>query len=306
MPILDESAGFIKNGNLGENHGRRGRFWLSLEPRLGTRGVLVGEVRDGVLRDYLPRHTYGVVGVYREGELVVAIAGVRINEDDGLLIQFPRDQILRPGDRVTVQLDNRMEVTHLSGEKLVYRTSYKGVVEAADEGSAQVRPVEFLLIYSERLVASFTAPGYAHPADDRPLRPLAPSPLAGVPAMSVGESPTPLGVLVTRSVDRPHTTVMAFLSSQKGDVFLITHPQMFKMRNLERDPRVAFAVDHRATYDLDKPLDWSYRVQNFTAKLIPRTSALGVGIQREFLAKSPWEGAFFAAPTSVLLHLEPN
>lgn len=260
----------------------------------------------GLLRDFLPRHGYGVVGVYREESLVVEVVGLRIDDDDGLLLQFPREQPLRVGDAVTVQLDNRMDVARLSAKKPVHRTSYRGTVTEADAGTASVVPAGFQLFYSDHLVAPFPALDPGPRPDPRPVVPLVPTTRTSLDERSDAEAGSSLGVLFTRALGRPHSTVMAFLSSRDGDIFLITDPGSFKVQQLLRDPRVAFAVDFRATYDLSRPLDWSYRIQTFRALVVPRSAGLFQTVQDRFIAKSPWEGAFFSDPSSLLVHLAPE
>lgn len=257
----------------------------------------------GLLRDYLPRHTYAVVAGYRDDRIQAAVAAAQIGEDDDLVLQFSGTHGFQAGDQITVHLDNRTQVRQYTDQLPVHRTSYKGEVASADDGFLQVRPRQFQVFHSFRCLDEYRAPGYEFPADPRPVRALAPSPLTEIPGLKADEAGAHLGVMVTRAVDRPHTTVMAFLSSEAGDIFLITDSTSFKGRNLARDPRALFAVDFRATYDLAKPLDWAYRLQPVRTHLIPPTTPLFQSIRNQFLAKNPWEGAFFLAPTSVLLHL---
>jgi hypothetical protein len=132
------------------------------------------------------------------------------------------------------------------------------------------------------------------------------SSLEAVSGLSKAEAKESLGVLVTRGPQRPHSTVMAFLSSDRGDIFFVTDPGSFKAQNLQRDNRAVFAVDFRSSYDLEKPLDWSYRIQTVTAAIIPQSRPLYSQIRRLFLEKNPWNVNFFTAPNSVLVHLEPQ
>ncbi len=260
----------------------------------------------GLLRDFLPRNTYAVVASYRGSDLVVVVAAAMIDDDDGLLLQFTHDHALAVGDAVTVQLDSRMDVARITPELPIYRTSLKGDVVGVDRGTAQVRPQQFEIYYSDKRVGRYQAPGFQFFPDPRPSRALGSSALEGVSGLSDLEAKESLGVLVTRGPQRPHSTVMAFLSSDRGDIFFVTDPASFKAQNLQRDNRAVFAVDFRASYDLEKPLDWSYRIQPVTAALVPPTRPLYGQIRKLFLEKNPWNMNFFTAPNSILVHLDPQ
>ena len=259
----------------------------------------------GLLRDNLPRHTYGVVGTYLGDDLVAAVVAVSIEENDDLVLQFPKTHTFSTGDSVTVQLDNRMSVPRITEELPIHRVSYKGIVTATEPGFIEVRPLQFAIVYSDRLVAEYKDPGYVYPAAPRPEVALEESAQRPGLAWRSDDAQTNLGVLFTRAPERPHSTVMAFLSAGAGDVFLVTRPQSFKARNIVRHPRVLFAVDYRASYDLSKPLDWSYRLLSMKVhKISP--GPLHTEVTQAFLTKNPWNSGFFAAPGSLLLHLVPE
>jgi len=260
----------------------------------------------GLLRDYLPRHTYGVVGAYHDGRLVAAVSAVSIGDDDVLLLQFPGSHPFGPNDLVTVQLDNRMDVARLTAELPVTRTSYEGTVSNLTSDFVEVRPLWFQIVHSDRLLEDYHAPDYRFPEDTRPLVALEESPHALGLHLREDDAETSLGVLLTRAPERPHSTVMAFLSTGSGDVFLVTRPQSRKAYNLFRDPRVVFAVDYRATYDLAKPLDWAYRLLSMKAYRVSTHRALHTEVTEAFLRKNPWNAGFFAAPGAMLLHLAPQ
>lgn len=260
----------------------------------------------GLLRDYLPRNTYGVVGTYHQDDLVAAVAGVSIDDSDGLLLQFPHSHGFCTADLVTVQLDNRLAVRTVTPDLPIHRTSYKGVVTKAAPGFVEVRPVQFQVFFSDRMVEEFRAPGYTFPVDQRPEAPLRESPHGPEFVVRDDDASTNLGVLFTRAPERPHSTVMAFLSAGKGDVFLVTQPHTFKAHNLFRNGQVVFAVDYRDSYDLDKPLDWAYRLLPMHAYRITADRPLYRRVTEAFLQKNPWNAGFFAAPGAVVLHLAPT
>lgn len=259
----------------------------------------------GLLSDHFSRHTYGILSTYRHDQIDAAVAAVSIEESDHLIVQFPGSHSFTKNQLVTVQLDDRMNVARFTAELPVHRTSYKGIIAEVDPGFVEVRPVQFQLFYSDRFVGQYQAPGYQCPEDHRIPVPLGPT-QASNPTWRSADADTNLGVLFTRAIDRPHSTVMAFLSTDRGDIFLVTNPRTFKAHNLFRDPRVVFAVDYRATYDLAKPIDWAYRILPMKAFQIPANVPLHAEVTTAFLTKNPWNSGFFAAPGAVLLHLVPD
>ena len=259
----------------------------------------------GVLRDFLPRHTYGVIGTYRNDRLSATVAAVSIDDADGLFLQFAAAHDFQTGDAVTVQLDSRMDVAHLTAELPVHRTSYKGLVTSASPDNLTIQPVQFQVFYSDKLTGEFHAPGYEFPVDPRPELPLEESPQSCGLKLVPGDADTSLGVLFTRALERPHSTVMAFLSAGRGDVFVITNTATFKAHNLARDPRALFAVDYRDSYDLAKPLTWAYRLLPMKAFKISADRDLYTEVRTAFLKKNPWNVNFFTASGAILLHLAP-
>lgn len=63
---------------------------------------------------------------------------------------------------------------------------------------------------------------------------------------------------MTRTAEQPHTTVMAFLSTQDDDIFIISFPSTFKVQQLQRNPSCCFAIDERANFTFDKAIQWNY------------------------------------------------
>ncbi len=124
----------------------------------------------------------------------------------------------------------------------------------------QVTPLQFELWYGNRVVYSFAQPDYQHPADERPARELPVTPLTGLPVPDLREVENKIGVLVTRAQSQPHTTVLAFLSSDEDDIFFITFPETFKSQLLKRDGRCHFAIDSRAVFTYTRAIEWNYTI----------------------------------------------
>lgn len=259
----------------------------------------------GQLQKFFPSKLVGVCAGYKEDSLVAAVAAVTLHADDTLALEFPKRNPFVPGDPVTVHLDDRVGSEVYSVELRVHRTSYKGTVVSASGSQARLSLGASELYYGSRVVASPQAPGYHHPLDPRPRVALTDSPLRVAPVADDGERSNQLGVLITRAPVRPHTTVMAFLTSV-DDIFLITDTRSFKFQLLSRDPRCAFAIDHRATFSFERQVDWNYTIFETTAHRVDRRSPLFSQIQGEFVQKNPWETAFFSSPDAELLHLAPQ
>jgi len=260
----------------------------------------------GELLNFFPSKLVGVCAGFRDGTLVAAVAAVTIRHDDGLILEFPKANPFVPGQALTVHLDDRVGSEMYSIELKVHRTSYKGTVASVAGNQAQVQVVDYDLFYGTRVVARAQAPGYRHPVDGRPPRALAESPLRSMALADEAEVSNQLGVLITRAPDRPHTTVMAFLSGVEDDIFLITDQRSFKYQLLTRDPGCAFAIDHRATFSFERHVEWNYTIYETRAHRVDQASTLFAPIQREFVHKNPWETAFFSSPDAVLIHLAPS
>jgi hypothetical protein len=260
----------------------------------------------GELRRFLPRHLVGVCAGDKAGTLVAAVAAVTLGADDNLVLSFPKRNPFHAGELVTVHLDDRSGSEVYSVELRVHRTSYRGRVTASEGNEAWVEAIDFDLIHGSRSVARFRRPGYVPSADRRSLVALTESPLKSVALVDDHEASNKLGVLVTRSADRPHATVMAFLNSTDDDIFLITQRDTYKYQNLEKNPRCAFALDHRATFLFERQVDWNYTIFDAVAHRVDPSRPLFRAIQAEFIAKNPWEEPFFSHPLVEMVHLVPQ
>jgi hypothetical protein len=257
------------------------------------------------LRDYMPTRTYAIVCAYSSDGIKAQVAGCAIGRDDGLSLTFPKAHPFVQGDKVTVHLDNRTGVETFDIELRVYRTSYKGIVDSVSANHAEVRPVHYQLIYSTKSIAEYRAPDYRFPPDDRLDGHLPPSRLKDIVVPDDREASNNLGVWITRAEERPHTTVMAFLSTPQDDIFLISHRGTFKSGLIHRDRRCCFAIDHRATYLFEKAVDWNFSIIKAEASLIDRSSPQFETIQALFVQKNPWEEPFFTDPKVEVFHLSP-
>jgi hypothetical protein len=257
------------------------------------------------LFNYLPPRTYGIVSAYHGDEILALVAGVTIREDDSLLLSFPKANPFRKGELVTIHLDNRTGIETFTPDLRVYRCSYKGLVVDSRGEELVVAPEEFLLRYSNRAVIEYMRDGYRYPPDGREGRDLAAASLDPGLLPDPHEEANKLGVWITRGIDRPHTTVMAFLSSRKDDIFVISNRDSFKSSLAHKDGRCAFAIDHRAEYNFERKYEWNYTILTAEARLVPKESPDFGRIQALFVEKNPWEIAFFTGPWVELFHLEP-
>jgi hypothetical protein len=260
----------------------------------------------GELLKFLPYRIYGVVCAYRSGLTDVEIAGVEIAGDDSLELHFPKANPFFVGEAVTIHLDDRSGSELYSIELRVYRCSYKGVVTRVSGTSMTVAPVDFTLVYSTRVVATYRIPSYSYPVETRPIRALEVSPLTRFALPDEKERENKLGVWITRAMGRPHTTVMAFLSSENDDIFLITQAGTFKYENILRDPDCCFAIDHRGSFQFDRAIDWNYTIFKARAHTVPSDHAIFAEVQARFVEKNPWEIAFFSDPEIRMFHLAPE
>ena len=259
-----------------------------------------------MLSNYLPRRTYTVATSYEKGDIIALVGAAEINNDNTIKLTFPKINPFRNHNTITLHLDNRTGVESLNADLRVYRCSYKGSIIESGEYTALVAPLEYQLIYSTNVVEQFKSPVFQYSEDPRPEYELQESELKELSLVDDKEHSNKLGVLITKSIDLPHTTVMSFLSTTVDDIFLITMKGYRKSHNLHCDPTCCFAIDHRATYLFEKAYDWNYTIIKGRAYQISKENPLFAVIQRKFIEKNPWELVFFSSPDIEMLHIQPT
>ncbi len=236
----------------------------------------------------------------------VYICGVEIRDNDDLVLTFPKGHQLVAGDKITLHLDNRTGVDEYDADLRVYRGSYKGQVTKVHDNQVLVTPVEFEIYYGVTVVYRFAEQDYEHPFDNRALNELPVTPLTELPIPDLREVDNKIGVLVTQAKSQPHTTVLAFLSSDDDDIFFITFPETFKSKLLKRDHHCHFAIDSRAVFTYTQAIEWNYTIIEADAYQIPQSHHLFEPIREAFVQKNPWEVGFFSHPQIELYHLKPR
>ncbi|MDK2778642.1 MAG: hypothetical protein KYX62_13370 [Pseudomonadota bacterium] len=262
------------------------------------------------LNDYLGKRVLGVAAAYNnetDMDASIYICIVDIDSDDNLTLFCPRGHRLQAGDNITLHLDNRTGVSEYDADLSVYRLSYKGqVVHCDDDRHLRLKAREFQVMYGMSVVYEYRQPGYEFPPDLRPSSPLAITPLQEVPAIDASEHDNKIGVLITGASGQPHTTVMAFLSTVDDDIFFITLPQTFKAQLMKRQPQCYFAIDSRATFTFEEAVEWNYSIIRGEVFSVPPSHPAFATIQELFVAKNPWEMAFFTHPDIEMYHLRAS
>lgn len=180
------------------------------------------------------------------------------------------------------------------------------MVKQVSANKLHITPIQFELWYGNRVVYSYAIDGYHHAIDNRPLKPLPVSPLLSYPIPDLHEAENKIGVLVTQAMGQPHTTVMAFLSSEDDDIFFITFPETFKSQLLKKDNYCHFAIDSRAVFTYTQAIEWNYSIIEADAYQIPNEHLLFEPIREAFIQKNPWEVGFFSHQQVELYHLKPK
>lgn len=258
-----------------------------------------------MLVNYIPRRTYAIVAGYFDDECVALVGGVALSEPYSIDIAFPKANPFFKDQKVTLHLDNRTGVEVFDRELRVYRSSVKGVVEQSFESGIRVLAMEYQVYYSNKTVETYRSGLYDYPLDDRKELSRLYSDDDRKIVFEDKEFDNKLGVLVTRGVDRPHTTVMAFISTMEDDIYLISHEGTLKSRNLGRDDRCCFAIDHRANYHFEKTYDWNYTIIKGFAAKVRKDGAEFALVQSEFVKKNPWEFGFFSDPKVDMYRIRP-
>ncbi|QXL84498.1 hypothetical protein [Comamonas sp. NLF-1-9] len=255
------------------------------------------------LKDYLGEQFLGILASYQGRGIVHHIGVVYLRRNDQIRFFIPRGHALAMDSLVTLHLDNRTGVDELDAELRVYRASYKGRIVHIDENWITVDPLECQLVHGLKLIEDIRAPGYEYPEDTRAAQAL---PLATLSAMAPPEEKdheNKVGVLTTLTPEQPHTTVLAFLTSEDDDVFLIIEPGTFKLSVLARDPRCFFVIDERAKFTFDEAIHWNYTIMESVAHEIPKGTPLYEQVRTAFIIKNPWEAGFFMLDGLTMLHL---
>ncbi len=234
----------------------------------------------------------------------MAIAKVSFHDDNHLTLNLPLGHKFDKGDLLTIHLDNRTGVDEYDAELRVFRSSYKGQVRAVAGNQLTVDYREFSLVHGIAEVLGLRKPGYQYPADDRTMQELPVTPLTKLPTFNTDEYSNKIGVLVTRTPEQPHTTVMAFLSTTEDDIFIISFPSTFKVQQLQRDNRCCFAIDQRASFTFENAIEWNYVLIDAIAYEVPEKHPLYQPVKAAFIDKNPWEVAFFSDPNVRLYHLK--
>jgi len=256
------------------------------------------------LQDYLGEQLLGVLASYQPQGIVHHIGVVYPRRNNALQVFIPKGHALVPGTLATLHLDNRTGVDELDAELRVYRTSYKGRIVHTDDNWVTVEPVEFVLIHGTWAIEEFREKGYLFPADVRPTIDMPPSPLQRLSPVEAKDHHNKVGVLTTLAEGQPHTTVLAFLTSEEDDVFLISMPGTFKSQVLKREPRCFFTIDERAKFTFEQAIEWNYTILETRAHLVPPTSPVYEQIRTAFILKNPWEAAFFMSTELEMFHLQ--
>lgn len=258
------------------------------------------------LNRYIPSPVVAVATLYNRNEkdqVDVYICGANVNGDDSLELIFANGHGMKTGDLITIHLDNRTGVAEYDADLSVYRLSYKGLVHSIEDKSVMVEPEEFQVFYGISVEYEFKRASYAFPVDRRVSKSLPATYLTQMPTSDPDEEENKVGVLVTKAGDRPHTTVMAFLSSTEDDIFFITLPNTFKSQLMKKDNECYFAIDNRATFTFEHAIEWNYSIIKGRVYDIPKDSPLFDQIREAFIAKNPWEVGFFSHPEIEMFHL---
>ncbi|MFM2482101.1 hypothetical protein [Celerinatantimonas sp. YJH-8] len=259
------------------------------------------------LQGWLGQHQLGVAAHYLNTAVYdceVYICGVEILADGQLILEFRKGHQFQIGDLMTIHLDNRTGVSEYDASLNVYRCSYKGEIVQIQPNRVRVAPVEYQLFWGMEIVLHYQQPGYQFPQDDRVEQALPDTSLTELPEFDLREQENKIGVLVSYALERPHTTVLAFLSSDEDDIFFITLPQTFKAKLLRRQSRCYFAIDSRAVFTYSEAIEWNYSLIAADAYQIPATHPLFEPIKEAFIAKNPWEVGFFSDPSIEMYHLK--
>jgi hypothetical protein len=258
-----------------------------------------------MISEFIPNKSYAIVAGYCDDGMIAALGGV-LYRDKMIEIIFPKVNPFEVGQKITFHLDNRTGLEEFDINLRVYRVSVKAKVVQKRDNAILAEPVEYELKYSNKTVDSYIQSDYSFPRDNRVPIKLAEATISPSITFDDKEKENKLGILITKAIDRPHTTVMAFLSSTKDDIFIISHVDSFKSRNIQRDENCIFAIDHRGVFVFEKAIDWNYTLIKGKLNTISKSNPMFSVIQSKFIEKNPWEYAFFTDEKVEMYQIEPR
>ncbi len=254
----------------------------------------------------LPRKGIAIISGYVNSQIKAYVGAYKVLRENSLEITFPKGHAFKENQAVTIHLDNRTGVSEYDADLRVYRTSYRGNVKYTEQMIILVEPREYQLYYSDKCIEEYTSPLFKYD-EIKEYHPLPETPATeDCLDWNDKEKENKLGVLISRTPSRPHTSLMAFLSNTQDDIFLITFRNLFKSRALHYDNRCCFAIDHRAEFVFEKAYDWNYTIIEAEAYGISESNPLFKQIQYHFVMKNPWESSFFLSPDIEMFHLKPG
>lgn len=263
-------------------------------------------MNNKTLQSFLPRKGIAIISGYAGQELLAYVALYNLNIDNSLEISFPKGHRFKDGQFVTLHLDNRTGVEEYDSDLRVYRTSYRGIVSDMKGNDIKVLPKEFMCYYSNDCVIKYVSPDFVYD-EIKETKTLPESEIKHSELRWTGrEYENKLGVLVTRLKEYPHSSLMAFLSTECDDIFLITLKSLFKSSVIHRDNRCCFAIDHRSDFLFEKAYDWNYTVIEADIFSVSSDNPVFDEIQSRFVDKNPWEASFFMSPEVEMFHLKPS
>lgn len=259
------------------------------------------------LNTYLPERGITIISGFKNSNIHAFVAAYSLKENNSVKVVFPKGHSFVPGQKVTLHLDNRTGVDQYDADLRVYRTSYRGTVKANSGNEILVQPDEYMLFYSDQCVLDFKSEHYVEESFEVAPRALPKSDVTlGQLHWNEKENENKLGVLITSMNTRPHTSLMAFLSNEEDDVFLITFKGTFKSKVLHQNNSCCFAIDHRSEYNFEKALDWNYTVISADVYEVDEKNPAYSEIKYHFVEKNPWEATFFLSPEIEMFHVKPK
>lgn len=257
-----------------------------------------------MLIDFIGNNSYAIVAGYRNNEIIAALGGI-IYHDKNIEIIFPKVNPFDVDQKITFHLDNRTGIEEFDINMKVYRVSVKARVIRKNDKSIFVEIIEYGMKYSNKIIDNYVSPEYSFPVDTRQRVQLKEASLSVNIIPNIKEKENKLGVLITKAIERPHTTVMAFLSSINDDIVIISHDDSFKSKNINRDENCVFAIDHRSNFTFEKAIDWNYTLIKGRFQKISRNNTIFKNIQSMFVEKNPWEYVFFTDEKVEMYLIEP-
>lgn len=257
------------------------------------------------LTEYVGNQLIGLITSYTHKNVVIEISKIKIKDKNKLIITTELNPKFKKGDKVTVHLDSRNDIDIIDARFDIYRLSYKGLISEVKNHSYLIEPIEYVIAYGYDPIEQFLKTSYKYPTDEREAKPLPISDLKSPVKASSTNNEENLGILVTKGIYHPHTSIMSYLMLEDESLILLSSDSTFKSKLLFKDNECWYSIDKRSIENSLENRNYNYFTKKYKVFEIPKEKQVFKEVKHLFITKNPFESPFFYENKIRMLHLKP-